>query len=667
MKLSTKILLSMLTITTGLTLLVSWMVSMNVSAHETDRVNTAIGNEIFRSIRRTGRIQREIQQVVRSALETPENQRLVKAALDPRAADTPEVKLFRDQIIQQGIAKELESLGVPISFVALAAAGTPSTPDSPAVPGKRAIRILDTEPQATRDYLTTARIPWNVKRVISSDTPVSQYVWTPGGLFIALGVPIEVDSQRRQRIACYVGIDVERVWSKQLFDAGANNEVELTAWYEVQNQIVARATSRSIGSTGAVSKVQPDPNFLGSSVQKVKFAGYEIDQIVFHAEGEKYLGQVIGLDLENQLTGRFVIAASLDQALLPLKRLQQEIIIAALLAVVLSLIACRYLTNLIVKPVEDLVAGTQRISQGNYDHPVKIARADELGVLARSFNQMAQGLRERARLLEERFKMVKLEEDLEVARRIQQGLLPATLPPIPGYDLAVFTHPAQRTGGDIYDIVELPPSPNQSTGEALPDAPQGKLPGVLILVADATGHGIGSALSVTQMRSMLRVGIRLSQDLAQVLDTINLQVCQDLEPNRFVTAFVGILDPSTHTLKYLSAGHGPILLYRAKDNSVELLMPTSMPLGISPNVRNEPVRTVRFEPGDRAVLLTDGFHETMNGLGQTFSFDRLLEFVRTRNGETSESWIKALLAEIQKHSEGISQADDRTAVVFRRL
>src|SRR5690606_3813663 len=148
--------------------------------------------------------------------------------------------------------------------------------------------------------------------------------------------------------------------------------------------------------TGAASQVQPDPNFLGSSVQKVTFAGYQINQIVFQAAGEKYLGQVIELDLDGRFSGRFVIAASLDQALIPLKRLQQEIIIAALLAVFVSLIACRYLANLIVQPVEELLAGTRRVSNGDFDHPVKIARQDELGILARGFNQMAEGLRERA-------------------------------------------------------------------------------------------------------------------------------------------------------------------------------------------------------------------------------------------------------------------------------
>ncbi len=645
MKLSTKILLSMLTITTGLTLLVSWMVSMNVSAHETDRVNTAIGNEIFRSIRRTGRIHREVQQVVRSALETPENQRLVRAALDPRAAETPEARAFKEELVQQRIAKELESLGVPIAFIALA---TPGDVD------KRTVHVLDTQTAGLKDYLSWARLPWVVDKVLASESPVSQYVWTPAGLFIALGVPVEIDKQRNLRVACFVGIDVERVWSKQLFDVGANNEVELTAWYEVQNQIVARATSRSIASTGATSKVQPDPNFLGSSVQKVKFAGYEIDQIVFQADGEKYLGQVIGLDLENRLSGRFVIAASLDQALLPLKRLQQEIIIAALLAVVLSLVACRYLTALIIKPVEELLAGTQRISEGNYDHPVKIARADELGKLARSFNQMAQGLGERARLLEERFKMVKLEEDLEVARRIQQDLLPKELPAVPGYDLAVFSHAAEQTGGDIYDIVELP-----CYGPGTPP--------ILILVADATGHGIGPALSVTQMRSMLRVGIRFTTDLSRVLDAINLQVCQDLDANRFITAFVGILNPAANTLQYLSAGHGPMVVRRARDNSAQLLMPTGMPLGISPKMRNESVCTMRFEPGDQMVILTDGFHETLNKSGRTYGVERLLAFMQSTKAQESEAWIKALLEETQKHSEGLKQADDRTAVVLKRL
>src|SRR5947208_8307576 len=212
---------------------------------------------------------------------------------------------------------------------------------------------------------------------------------------------------------------------------------------------------------------------------------------------------------------------------------------------------------------------------------------------------MSQGLKERDGLREER---TKIERDLAVARRIQMDVLPKELPTCPGYDMAAFSHPAEQTGGDIYDLIAV----------ALDPLKPGEPPSLVLLLADATGHGIGPALSVTQVRSMLRIGVSLRAGLDDLFAQINRQLCADLGCERFVTAFMGLLDLSAHRINYHSAGQGPLLHFHVADGSFEWLSSSMLPLGIDTNAQSEGVRSMKVAPGDLIVLLTDGFFEYQN-------------------------------------------------------
>src|SRR5512135_3794764 len=139
----------------------------------------------------------------------------------------------------------------------------------------------------------------------------------------------------------------------------------------------------------------------------------------------------------------------------------------------------------------------------------------------------------------------RLDRDLALARDIQRGALPREVPEFAGYEIAAWSRPAEKTGGDIYDLILL-----ENHRMAL-------------LVADATGHGIGPALSVTQMQSMFRMGLLLGLDLGKVMSTINTQLRQNLPPNHFITAFGGILDGSEHQICYHSWGQAPLIHYNA--------------------------------------------------------------------------------------------------------
>ena len=178
-------------------------------------------------------------------------------------------------------------------------------------------------------------------------------------------------------------------------------------------------------------------------------------------------------------------------------------------------------------------------------------------------NQAAVVL-QKALLIDDRKAKLKMEQDLEIARAIQEQLLPSRIPLHERYEFAVYSKPSDLTGGDIYDL---------HWGEEHPDE-------IFLLLADATGHGIGSALAVTQLRSALHMGIHTVEQLGDLVTMINDQLYRDLPDDKFITAFIGKLDLTENTLFYLSPGQSPLLHYCADTQAVRNMGSTSVPLGM---------------------------------------------------------------------------------------
>ena len=132
------------------------------------------------------------------------------------------------------------------------------------------------------------------------------------------------------------------------------------------------------------------------------------------------------------------------------------------------------------------------------------------------------------------------------------------------------------------------------------------------LLGDATGHGFGPALSATQMQAMLRVSFRLGADLDHAYMHVNNQLSEDLPDDRFITAFMGFLDPATHVVNYHSGGQGPILHFRAADGSCDWHKPTSFPVGIMEIDDKQESANLQLEPGDILALISDGVYEYNN-------------------------------------------------------
>ena len=240
-----------------------------------------------------------------------------------------------------------------------------------------------------------------------------------------------------------------------------------------------------------------------------------------------------------------------------------------------------------------------------------------------------------------------LNQEVAVARDIQMSTLPDTMPDVPGYDLHGHFQPTDHTGGDLYDLVML----------------DGRL---FMLLGDATGHGFGPALSATQMQAMLRVAFRLGAGLDHAYMHVNNQLAEDLPDDRFITAFMGFLDPASHSVNYHSGGQGPILHFRAADETCDWYKPTNFPLGIMEIDDKQESANLQLEPGDILALISDGVYEYNNSAGEEFGEDRVARVFRNHHRLPMAGLSDQLIQAVKAFAGVAPQEDDITLVLVRR-
>ena len=265
-----------------------------------------------------------------------------------------------------------------------------------------------------------------------------------------------------------------------------------------------------------------------------------------------------------------------------------------------------------------------------------------------------------AALAEDQLARVRLEEEMGVARTIQQGSFPRTLPEVGGYDIAARSTPAEDCGGDAFDCIGL-----AGPGIADDGAPAER---VLLLLADATGHGVGPALSSMQARGMTRLGARLGQSLSDIVREVNAQLCQDLPPGRFVTAWYGMLDPRSHSVESFSAGQGPLYVYRYAEDRFDEIDSDALPFGVmATGFMPDAAQRIELRPRDILLIITDGYYEAMNPAGEQWGEAAVKEMVRSMRDRACAEILDALDRGSLAFSKAHSTQDDRTAILVRRL
>jgi serine phosphatase RsbU (regulator of sigma subunit)/predicted ester cyclase len=238
----------------------------------------------------------------------------------------------------------------------------------------------------------------------------------------------------------------------------------------------------------------------------------------------------------------------------------------------------------------------------------------------------------------------RVEQDLRVARSIQQASLPKEVPTLEGWQISPYYQPAREVGGDFYDFHLLP---------------EGRLG---LVVGDATGKGVPAALVMSTTCGMLRLAARGSSSPGQMLQEVNEVLFPNIPSNMFVTCFYAILEPTSGHLIYANAGHD--LPYLHRNGEAEELRARGMPLGLMPGMNYEEKETI-LHSGQAALLYSDGLVEAHDPAGEMFGVPRLRTLI-AEHGE--ERWLGELLLEelYTFVGERWEQEDDITLLTLRR-
>lgn len=241
------------------------------------------------------------------------------------------------------------------------------------------------------------------------------------------------------------------------------------------------------------------------------------------------------------------------------------------------------------------------------------------------------------------------EHDRRTAKRIQQGLLPKSMPHLSGFEISGRSVAPHAVGGDCFDFIPTPGEGRNSLD---------------VLVADASGHGMGAALLTGQTRAYLR-GIALtSMDVGRVLDLTNHCLANDITTDHFVTAFLMRLDAGTRSLRHASAGHLPGFVLDPRGQIKAVLASTGLPLGIDPSETFPVAPAVPLEPGDVVLVVTDGITEAASPEGELFGMERTLRCVRRQQKQKACAILTALFNAVSEFCNN-NHLDDLTAVIVK--
>jgi PAS domain S-box-containing protein len=262
----------------------------------------------------------------------------------------------------------------------------------------------------------------------------------------------------------------------------------------------------------------------------------------------------------------------------------------------------------------------------------------------RRFAAFIRDATERHARLDAERSLLRTNEELRLARTIQQRLYPTAAPAVPGFDIAGVSHPAEQASGDYFDYLPM-------TGGQLG-----------LVIGDVKGHGLGSALLMSQTRAYLRALLLLTQDVSDLLTRLNAFLVADSDEEHFVTLFLARLDPQGRKLVYASGGHQSYLL-RASGR-VDVLAATGIPLGIMPRpIRGAP--ELSLHPGDLLLMVTDGIEETVSPEGSELGRGRILEVAQANRHRSAPEIVTALCSAASDFSAGRVQQDDITVSVAK--
>ncbi len=312
-----------------------------------------------------------------------------------------------------------------------------------------------------------------------------------------------------------------------------------------------------------------------------------------------------------------------------------------MVALVTTIFLSGTFSNSIIAPVRRMENAMVKVEAGDFTAFVPVDTNDELGALGEHFNQMTEGLKERYRL----------RRSLDLAKEVQQNLLPKENPVVEGLDIAGKSVYCDETGGDYYDFISIGENDNHKIGVA---------------IGDVSGHGISSALLMATVRSSLRQRASLTGNIAQIISDVNRQLVQDVEDSgQFMTMFFLTIDTATRQLEWVRAGHDPGIVYDPGSDAFSELGGAGIALGVDAEWIYEDNKKTDFTNGQIIFLSTDGIWEARNKKGEMLGKEPILSAIRQNSFSSATQIMAAIFGTLNKFIDGMKIEDDITAVVIK--
>jgi sigma-B regulation protein RsbU (phosphoserine phosphatase) len=316
-------------------------------------------------------------------------------------------------------------------------------------------------------------------------------------------------------------------------------------------------------------------------------------------------------------------------------------LVIELAALIIGVVLAKAITG----TISELYRATQFVREGNFSHRVAVERKDQLGVLGESFNSMTSSIN---RLIDEQKQLQRLENEISIAREVQDQLFPRGLPKVEGLEIEAICKAARSVSGDYYDFIQLDPTH------------------VAIALGDISGKGISAALLMASLQAALRSQLLTpgSEQLstAELVGRLNKHLVRNTGEDRFATFLVAVYDMETRKLRYTNAGHLPgICLSESKSMHLDV---GGMVLGI---VEDYPYEEGVVDVPRDAVFIaySDGLVEPENAYGEEFGVSRLEAAAQRVRQSDPKRIATALMTAAEEWSGSPEQADDMTVIVAK--
>jgi sigma-B regulation protein RsbU (phosphoserine phosphatase) len=324
-------------------------------------------------------------------------------------------------------------------------------------------------------------------------------------------------------------------------------------------------------------------------------------------------------------------------------------VLISLIVIAAGVLLSFLISNGITRPIRKLTAAVQVMGKGDLSRMVEVETKDEVGVLAHSFNKMAEDLKSYIEdLRRTTAEKERVEKELEIGRGIQQSFLPEAPPEVPGFDIAALNSPALEVGGDFYDFI---PVALDKWG---------------LVIADVSGKGVPAALFMALSRTLIRANAVDNPTVSQAILKANKMIAEQDRANMFVTLFYGVLDTGKKTITYVNAGHNPPLVLSKKGGDIVMLAAKGIALGIMSDITLEE-KEVPLREGDVVILFTDGVTESINRKQEQFGQERLIKLIEENRTLSAREIVNKIEQKVAAFSEGQSQFDDLTLVAVKVL